>query len=74
MSTTTTTINQIPETPSEEWVISNILNHRHTDNGVEYLVNYDGYGSEANNWVPASLFEDRCALRMTYWERNRVTG
>ena len=61
----------ITEDGTEEWFINKIVDARWRGRGVQYLVHYDGYGKEYDEWWPASEMQDTNAL--DFWEAENGT-
>ena len=54
----------------EEYIIKDIKNHRHLDDGIEYFVKWDGFDSDFNRWVHESEFNEHALeLVQAYWQR-----
>jgi hypothetical protein len=48
---------------TEEWEIEKILNRRKRGWGYQYLIQWWGYGPEADVWVPSNELEDTTTLK-----------
>jgi hypothetical protein len=44
----------------EDWEVKYILDCRKKGKGVEYLVNWKGFGKEAESWEPARNLNNNC--------------
>jgi hypothetical protein len=62
----------ITEDGTEEWFIDKIVDARRRGRGVQYLVRYDGYGREHDEWRPGSEMEETDALDV--WEAENGTA
>jgi hypothetical protein len=52
----------VTEDGAEEWYINKIVDARRRGQGVQYLVCYEGYGKEHDEWRPGSEMADTDAL------------
>jgi hypothetical protein len=50
-----------------EWTVEKIVDERRRGRGKQYLVRWDGYGPEFDEWVPGREMEDTIALDV--WEQ-----
>jgi hypothetical protein len=53
-----------------EWTVEKIVDERRRGRGKQYLVRWDGYGPEFDEWVPGREMEDTIALDV--WEQEEV--
>ena len=56
---------------TEEWYIDKIVDAHQQGRGVQYLVHYEGYGKEHDEWCPGSEMADTDALDQ--WEDENGT-
>lgn len=61
----------ITEDGTEEWYINKIVDASWHRQGVQYLVCYEGYGKEHDEWHPGSEMADMDALDR--WEEENGT-
>jgi hypothetical protein len=61
----------VTEDGTEEWYIDKIVDARRRGRGVQYLVRYEGYGREHDEWRPGSEMADTDALDR--WEDENGT-
>ncbi len=46
---------------TEEWVVEKLLDKRKRGRGYQYLVRWQGWGPEADEWIPASVAQELAA-------------
>jgi RNase H-like domain found in reverse transcriptase/Reverse transcriptase (RNA-dependent DNA polymerase)/Integrase zinc binding domain len=61
----------VTEDGTEEWYIDKIVDARRRGRGVQYLVRYEGYGREHDEWRPGSEMAETDALDR--WEEENGT-
>ena len=61
----------ITEDGIEEWFVDKIVDARRRGRGVQYLVRYEGYGKEHDEWRPGAEMTDTDALER--WEADNGT-
>jgi hypothetical protein len=61
----------VTEDGTEEWYIDKIVDARRRGRGVQYLVRYEGYGKEHDEWRPGSEMAETDALDR--WEDENGT-
>ena len=58
----------------EEYEVEDILDHRRSGRGYQYLVSWTGYDASENQWLPERELQHCRELLSNYKKRHKIAG